>query len=79
MSAHAPRRGQAATNRTLTFRLNVPTTVIGERSTYQPRCPICGKAVRLEAAKTDELGIAIHDYCYLLKLKLRQASGYDVA
>src|SRR5579859_1061466 len=69
MSADGLRRWQVATNRKRIFGLNVPNRVIFERSTYQPRCPICDRTVRLETAKTDELGMAIHDNCYWLKLK----------
>jgi hypothetical protein len=32
------------------------------------QCSICGKPVALETAKTDEVGQAAHDECYLLKL-----------
>lgn len=32
-------------------------------------CAICGHPVRIETAKTDEHGRAIHDGCYLLALK----------
>jgi len=31
-------------------------------------CSICGKPIALEAAKTDEVGQAIHEECYLLKV-----------
>lgn len=37
-----------------------------------PVCPICNRHVVLEAAKTDELGHAMHEECYLLKLHLKQ-------
>jgi len=48
-----------------------------EALTDQLLCPICGKAVVLETAKTDEHGKAIHDDCYLLKLRLRQACSVN--
>jgi hypothetical protein len=32
-------------------------------------CSICKKPVKLETAKTDELGKTVHEGCYLLKLK----------
>ena len=38
-------------------------------------CPICGKPVPLETAKSDENGICIHEECYLLKLQLERASS----
>jgi len=40
-----------------------------------PVCPICNASVSLETAKTDEEGTAIHEECYLLKVKLWRASG----
>jgi hypothetical protein len=79
MPAHSPSRGHVATIRTFSLHLNIPSTVFQARNTYQPICPICAKAVALETAKTDEVGTAIHDQCYLLKLKLKQASSYDDA
>lgn len=49
------------------------------RSTPQPLskppCPVCGKPVPLEAAKTDEHGQAIHEQCYVLKLERERATG----
>jgi hypothetical protein len=44
---------------------------------YQPalaRCYLCDKPLPLEDSKTDESGKAVHEECYLLKLRLRQAS-----
>jgi hypothetical protein len=37
-----------------------------------PACPICNKEVQLETAKTDEVGRALHEECYLLRLNLRR-------
>lgn len=37
-------------------------------------CSICCKPVKLESTKTDERGHAIHEECYILKLKLLQES-----
>ena len=37
-------------------------------------CRICGKPVAVETSKTDGGGKAIHEDCYVLKLKLEQAS-----
>jgi hypothetical protein len=34
-----------------------------------PICAICNAAVPLETAKTDEDGAAIHEPCYVLKMK----------
>jgi hypothetical protein len=79
MPAHFPGRGKVATIRTPSLHLNIPSSIFTGRNSYQPICPICAKAVALETAKTDEVGTAIHDRCYLLKLKLKQASSYDDA
>jgi hypothetical protein len=35
-----------------------------------PPCTICDKPVPLETCKTDEAGKAVHEECYVLKLKL---------
>lgn len=34
-----------------------------------PICAICNAAVSLETAKTDEDGAAIHEACYVLRMK----------
>jgi hypothetical protein len=38
------------------------------------RCCLCDKPVPLEASKTDESGKAVHEECYLLRIRLRKAS-----
>ena len=38
------------------------------------RCRLCDKPLALEACKTDESGQAVHEECYLLKIRLREAS-----
>ena len=38
-------------------------------------CPLCNKPVSVESAKTDERGRAIHEDCYVLELKVKQASN----
>jgi hypothetical protein len=40
-----------------------------------PLCCICDKPVPLESSKGDEYGRAIHEECYLLKLRLQKATG----
>jgi hypothetical protein len=57
------------------FILRIP---VSDSSTF-PRpssylCPICDGAVSLETAKTDEIGRAIHEHCYVLKLQPKRAS-----
>jgi hypothetical protein len=37
-------------------------------------CRICGKPIAVETSKTDGDGQAIHEDCYVLKVKLEQAS-----
>ena len=39
------------------------------RHSPNPTCTICKQPVSLENAKTDELGLAIHEQCYVLKLR----------
>jgi hypothetical protein len=38
-----------------------------------PLCSICNKPVEVEAATIDEHGEAIHEECWLLKMRLEQA------
>jgi hypothetical protein len=38
------------------------------------RCSICERPVSLESAKADEYGRTIHEECYALKMKLKQAT-----
>lgn len=40
-----------------------------------PLCSICNQPVPLEAAKTQEEGLAVHEECYLLKLKLESSAN----
>jgi hypothetical protein len=37
-------------------------------------CFICGKPVPLESANTNEYGRAVHEECYVLRMKLEQAT-----
>ena len=39
-----------------------------------PRCSLCDKPVLLETSKTDEYGKALHEECYALKMRLKQAT-----
>jgi len=38
------------------------------------RCALCQMPVPLESSKTDENGKAVHEQCYLLRLRLEQAT-----
>lgn len=37
-----------------------------------PLCSICHKPVKIETSKTDELGKAVHEGCYLLRVTLKK-------
>jgi hypothetical protein len=37
-----------------------------------PRCSICNERVELEMAKTDEDGKAVHEDCYVRRMRLRE-------
>ena len=39
-----------------------------QSSVNLPSCPVCREPVKLEAAKTDEDGHAIHEDCYWAKI-----------
>jgi hypothetical protein len=39
-----------------------------------PVCSICDKPVKLETSKTDELGKAVHEGCYLLRVSVRKST-----
>jgi len=38
-----------------------------------PTCPVCNERVELETSKTDEMGQAIHEECYLELLHKKEA------
>jgi len=40
-----------------------------------PICDICHKPVKLETSKTNELGKAVHEACYLLRVSSEQATS----
>jgi hypothetical protein len=37
-------------------------------STICPLCAICGESVRIETAKADEHGQAVHEACYVIRI-----------
>jgi hypothetical protein len=41
------------------------------------RCALCDKPVPLDISKTDERGKAVHEECYLLKMRLKRATSKD--
>jgi hypothetical protein len=38
-----------------------------------PNCSVCERPVQLETSRVDELGKAVHEECYVLKVKQRTA------
>lgn len=46
-----------------------------QNRSVNPLCSICNRRVPLENAKTDEHGWAVHEECYVLKLRLKRASS----
>ena len=42
-----------------------------------PVCYLCNRPVPLESCKTDENGEAMHEECYTLKLRLRNATTFS--
>ena len=38
-------------------------------------CSLCRKPMALESSKTDENGRAVHEECYVLRLRLKQATN----
>jgi hypothetical protein len=37
-----------------------------------PNCSICNEPVELETAATDENGKAVHEDCYVIKMRLKE-------
>jgi hypothetical protein len=42
-------------------------------------CAICGKPVSLEESKVDAVGKAVHEDCYVSKIKMKIKSGRQIA
>ena len=72
MSKHEDGTNLSETTRRLLDALDRPLRRVKEDSVL--RCPICKKAVPLEAATTDEDGQGVHEECYLLKLQSKQVA-----
>lgn len=73
--AVAPVLGEAAmahSPRNLRWKAShaVPQMILNKQGF--PACPICNRPVDLESAKADENGHAIHEECYLLRLRMEQ-------
>ena len=54
--------------------ISIPQNVLPFVSSSSPFCSICGRRVSLEATRTDEHGHAVHQDCYVLKLRLHDAT-----
>jgi len=56
------------------FRVEVDMlTIPNSRVLNWPICPLCDEIVKLETSITDEAGQAVHEACYILKVKLHRA------
>ena len=47
-----------------------------ERHTASPACRMCGNPVALEECKIDEDGQAVHERCYVEKVKRESEAGW---
>jgi hypothetical protein len=47
------------------------------RASEITQCALCDKPVPLDTSKTDENGKAVHEECYLLKMRLKRATSKD--
>ena len=61
------------------YLLRLPVKLSSYFQTCPTVCPICNQPVSLESAKTDEHGLAIHEECYLVKLKPKHATESEAA
>jgi hypothetical protein len=43
----------------------------GPKKFVSPNCSVCGRPVELETSKADEFGKAVHEECYVLKVRRR--------
>jgi len=50
-------------------------TIPNSRVMNWPICGLCDEIVKLETNKTDETGRAVHEECYVLKLRLHRATS----
>ena len=57
-----------------TGRLGQSSPQLGSRASGLIRCSLCQKPVPLESSKTDENGKAVHEECYALRWRLKQAT-----
>lgn len=53
---------------------SIPQKVLPIASTSPMLCPICSRKVSLETTRTDEYGHAVHEDCYVLKVRLHNAT-----
>jgi hypothetical protein len=57
-----------------TGRLGQSSPQLGSSASGLIRCSLCQKPVPLESSKTDENGKAVHEECYALRWRLKQAT-----
>jgi hypothetical protein len=50
----------------------------GPKSFVPPECSLCGRPVQLEISKADEFGKAVHEECYVLKVKQRNVNLFPL-
>jgi len=55
----------------------LPKTPSTHSSPTQLLCSICNEPVPLETAKTDDLGKAIHESCYWLRVTQQSSGGHS--
>ena len=49
---------------------------MADESLHQVKCWICGKDVWLRSCKIDERGHAVHEECYVTRMKLKSEPGH---
>jgi hypothetical protein len=54
---------------------SIPQNVLPFASLSSPFCSICGRRVSLETTRTDEHGHSVHEDCYVLKVRLHNATS----
>ena len=51
---------------------------MGYEGNWVPPCTICKESVNLEESKTDELGQAVHENCYVSRLVAKEPWRFKV-
>jgi hypothetical protein len=58
-------------------RLKQADTRLGRNAVALTPCILCNNPVPLGSSKTDEDGEAVHEECYLLRMRLKRATNKD--